>query len=558
MDEFLDFHHSANAPAEGSGPAGRAAYASYATPASAYDIDLILAHAAADEGSFHSLQHYDIDGGPFVPAGAQSDALGDRAARLHGFPPSWLATADRPPVPCDDCLARGLDCLIPRDRAPGAASACDGCAAVGQPCSLATAKTAGPVLRSSPQTYPAASVPNSRAVAPPESRAATPDGSPRAGARFSRDIVRLLRNWLSLHHLHPYPTEDEKDELQRKTGLTKVQITNWLANARRRGQVKPPRAASPGLRPSKPLNVTQKPLPALENMGPMERWKNSPPEHEPATVTDIAKAVTSSASALTPSQNSPRSYPRSDGGSGPSGSRASSIMSRNSSRSSGVSLASANSHHSQGSFGSFGHRGRRRRRHTARLMVAGVAGTPRQYQCTFCTETFKTKHDWQRHEKSLHLSLERWVCAPEVGRVTGKAQKCVFCGIPGPSGAHYETHNYTTCRERPLEERTFYRKDHLRQHLRLVHNCQFLATTMDSWKINAPEIRSRCGFCHVIMNTWASRIDHLAEHFKVGKSMAEWEGDWGFEKNILKLVENGIPPRTCCHPPLLFFIRRWP
>lgn len=27
----------------------------------------------------------------------------------------------------------------------------------------------------------------------------------------------------------------------------------------------------------------------------------------------------------------------------------------------------------------------------------------RTYQCTFCTETFKTKHDWQRHEKSLHL-----------------------------------------------------------------------------------------------------------------------------------------------------------
>ena len=32
----------------------------------------------------------------------------------------------------------------------------------------------------------------------------------------------------------------------------------------------------------------------------------------------------------------------------------------------------------------------------------------RKYQCTFCTDTFKTKYDWQRHEASIHLSLEQW------------------------------------------------------------------------------------------------------------------------------------------------------
>src|SRR5277367_5145029 len=71
------------------------------------------------------------------------------------------------------------------------------------------------------------------------------ESSGRPGARFSRETVRLLRNWLSVHHVHPYPTEEEKEDLKRKTGLTKLQITNWLANARRRGQVKAPRGKSP-------------------------------------------------------------------------------------------------------------------------------------------------------------------------------------------------------------------------------------------------------------------------------------------------------------------------
>src|SRR5438045_659509 len=84
-----------------------------------------------------------------------------------------------------------------------------------------------------------------------------------------------------------------------------------------------------------------------------------------------------------------------------------------------------------------------------------------------------TKHDWQRHEKSLHLSLERWVCAYGLKNSVSAQQKCVFCGSPNPDDTHYEIHNYTVCQERSLEERTFYRKDHLRQHLRLVHDCQF-------------------------------------------------------------------------------------
>lgn len=55
---------------------------------------------------------------------------------------------------------------------------------------------------------------------------------------------------------------------------------------------------------------------------------------------------------------------------------------------------------------------RRRRGRSAVLPKLGSHNvkTPvvRRYQCTFCTDTFKTKYDWQRHEATIHLSLDQW------------------------------------------------------------------------------------------------------------------------------------------------------
>lgn len=167
------------------------------------------------------------------------------------------------------------------------------------------------------------------------------------------------------------------------------------------------------------------------------------------------------------------------------------------------------------------------------------------FQCTFCTETFRTKHDWQRHEKSLHLSLERWVCTPKGSKAFNpdvSAICCVFCGQANPDEEHVETHNHSACQERSLEERTFYRKDHLRQHLKLVHDVKFLNWSMEPWKVVTPQIRSRCGFCGIVMDSWKIRVDHLAEHFKTGNTMADWKGDWGFDQPVLEMVENSIPP----------------
>lgn len=146
------------------------------------------------------------------------------------------------------------------------------------------------------------------------------------------------------------------------------------------------------------------------------------------------------------------------------------------------------------------------------------------------------------------MSLERWVCCPKGPRVphpnTGQLC-CSFCGVLQPDDAHTESHNFTACQERQLDERTFYRKDHLRQHLKLVHSTKYLNWSMDTWKVATPDIKSRCGFCGLALGSWGVRVDHLAEHFKTGSDMKDWKGDWGFENSVLSNVENAMPPCMC-------------
>jgi hypothetical protein len=123
---------------------------------------------------------------------------------------------------------------------------------------------------------------------------------------------------------------------------------------------------------------------------------------------------------------------------------------------------------------------------------------------------------------------------------------CVFCREPNPSADHLESHNFTACQEKTVQERTFYRKDHLSQHLKLMHNAK-VQSHMDTWKSTTNEIKSGCGFCPSKFTTWQQRADHLAAHFRNGADMANWAGGWGFEPYVERLVENSIPPYLIGH-----------
>ena len=49
-----------------------------------------------------------------------------------------------------------------------------------------------------------------------------------------KETTDRLKAWLVAHLQHPYPTEDEKQQLMRQTGLQMYQVSNWFINARRR------------------------------------------------------------------------------------------------------------------------------------------------------------------------------------------------------------------------------------------------------------------------------------------------------------------------------------
>ncbi|CAK7563963.1 MAG: homeodomain super [Sporothrix epigloea] len=49
-----------------------------------------------------------------------------------------------------------------------------------------------------------------------------------------KETTDKLRAWFTEHLHHPYPSEDEKQDLMHQTGLQMNQISNWFINARRR------------------------------------------------------------------------------------------------------------------------------------------------------------------------------------------------------------------------------------------------------------------------------------------------------------------------------------
>ncbi|KAI1096515.1 hypothetical protein F5B19DRAFT_150037 [Rostrohypoxylon terebratum] len=49
-----------------------------------------------------------------------------------------------------------------------------------------------------------------------------------------KETTDKLRAWFVAHLQHPYPSEEEKHDLMRQTGLQLNQISNWFINARRR------------------------------------------------------------------------------------------------------------------------------------------------------------------------------------------------------------------------------------------------------------------------------------------------------------------------------------
>lgn len=400
----------------------------------------------------------------------------------------------------------------------------------------------------------------------------------KSSGRFSRPTLHILKRWLDDHSDMPYPTEEEKEQLKDQTGLTRSQISNWLANARRRGKAKCKQnnstnsVASTFSRAASSQPIAIPPyygVPDQSNLTPFERWRDSPPDDEPCCANAIACAMadpdflvdgsrTSSSRTHSLAENRHSSHGDSSY-SQPRAPSSTSVESALSSHSNSGSVSLQSHASSRGSYGSFAKRDRRRRKRTAtpipRSRQPGSLSkskhdNPRIFQCTFCTDSFQTKYDWQRHEKSLHLNLEKWVCCPDGPVVpsttlqpTSTGTMCAYCATPDPDPIHLmEAHDHDACVEKSPTSRAFHRKDHLRQHLRLVHSVPTVLPHMGAWKSTPAVIRSRCGFCDQSFTAWDERNAHLSAHFREGRTMTEWKGDWGFDAAVYNEVRDAIQP----------------
>ncbi|KAM0738743.1 hypothetical protein ACQRIT_006480 [Beauveria bassiana] len=520
------------------------------------------------EGAFFAADpalQLDADSAGFLP---DADGAGwDLAIGPVDAPPSQPGTAAgnaaiideffvkngacRPPEPCLQCKRQRLQCLILQttEANPNPITSCSSCVALFRDCSLAergkrqasSFETSRPVIGH----LHGVSEENSLGTHDEEPRGEGPVPlavvtSKRASTRTAKK-TRPLSHWFACHMDHPYPSEDEKADLANQCGLSRTQVINWFANARRRH-----RLSAQSL-----LNNTTKsfrkgsPVPRslLDSMSPMERWRNSPPDDEPASSSAIERALNRSpqeASDYFGSYGSGR-----DGSVSSASGESGRYRRRSFNRASSTSFGGSANSHQSGDFtfipysannsvdgDSIGNKS---------PTIVGTRAKNTTFQCTFCLQSFRKRYDWVRHERSIHLpGLDSWICRvplpPDqsflVWRVNQTRPECIFCGELSPTHDHIQSHEFQTCADRPASERTFTRKDHLWQHLHKFHHCK----KWDGWtpdlallQHKQDKIQSRCGFCNVTMNSWNERAQHLASHFRRGATMAEWTGGSGIQ-----------------------------
>ncbi|KAJ5168379.1 uncharacterized protein N7482_003973 [Penicillium canariense] len=458
----------------------------------------------------------------------------------------WLDGAYRPSTPCSHCRRHRLQCLIIRTTSanPNPIASCSSCVALFRECSLAKGekRVASGFETFTPVLGHLHGLPEDAETGTGEAR--------KESKQFVRKGARVLREWFYQHQEFPYPDDDEKRQLSSETGFSLKRISTWFANARRRQKQKIQSAnllSATRSRVGSPL-VTS----TLSSLTPMERWQASPPEDESVSESVIQDAITSgtveSDHPIDPFQldESTMDLFHFDEASSHLASSISSFGSRASETSDSISSAWS---HQSGREGGMPfpllsqtkkprHRGHSRRQSNVE---------EHQYQCTFCTHSFKKRNDWSRHEKSVHLQLDSWVCTPNLIELeqqwSAHLAECCFCDTPLPLAAHLEEHEFHICAQKPESERSFSRKDYLWQHLRKFHACtKPPIPSLGAWCGTGANAQSRCGFCDITLPTWAVRAQHLGEHFKNGARMDQWEGDWGLDPTTMGVLRNAVLP----------------
>jgi hypothetical protein len=162
-----------------------------------------------------------------------------------------------------------------------------------------------------------------------------------------------------------------------------------------------------------------------------------------------------------------------------------------------------------------------------------VQESEKPYHCTSCPSEFKDVYGWKRHEVGVHgFHIKEWICMLDDIVLDGRL--CVFCGEEASHFGHFDKHNRSPCSDKTQLERTFARKDLLKQHIQHVHLTTTDEATKKAFKVpgfwgqDVDASRSKpaslwCGFCRFFLPSTAARMDHVANHFRDGRDMSTWQ-----------------------------------
>lgn len=329
----------------------------------------------------------------------------------------------------------------------------------------------------------------------------------RAGraSKLPLSALNTLQAWLDAHTEHPYPSAEVKKQLAQECGITEKQVTTWFTNARAR------------------------------QLSPLDTWLSSGSEDEGAKEEDIERAADSLANtggfSYIP-DTSNQGYMR-----------AGSVVSASSIFSNGQARVQPSRRGKKKDY---------RRNKTTQispispLSVQPGAGantkatttTAEQelWQCTFCRQQLVPK-SWRRHEETQHHTRAQWTCMlfgprlsanTHTSRPNTSSSFCAFCMLKNPSEDHFlKHHRISECAKRPVGERTFFRPDHLRQHVKNYHTSTLHDIAQVKWKREGEDRGEgnngwTCGFCGDHLETWNKRETHIANHFKEGMKMDQW------------------------------------
>lgn len=147
-----------------------------------------------------------------------------------------------------------------------------------------------------------------------------------------------------------------------------------------------------------------------------------------------------------------------------------------------------------------------------------------KYTCTTCHRSFNRKGDWERHEESQHDPQRYWICMhgdpaipiPSGLTSVGGSWICAFCDASKTSRETMvehliRRHKINVCIRRGRENRTFTRKDKLKQHLLQVHALGENCVRWEAWSQPAAPRKWAwgCGFCGACLFTWDGMLATL-------------------------------------------------